>query len=83
MNAFFVSAAAVCVVVIACWAIKSKEGGKCVLLSALQGIAAIFAVNIIGMVSGVTVAVNLYTVGTGAILGMPGVIGILMLNTFL
>ena len=83
MNAFFIAAAVICAVVVIGWMIKCEKDGKCFMLSALQGIAAIFAVNIIGMVSGVTVAVNWYTLGTGAILGIPGVIGILMLNTFL
>lgn len=83
MNAFFIAAAVICAVTVIGWMIKCEKGGKCFMLSALQGIAAIFAVNVIGMVSGVTVAVNWYTLGTGALLGVPGVIGILMLNTFL
>lgn len=83
MNAFFIGAAVICAVCVVGWMIKCEKGGKCVMLSALQGIAAIFAVNVIGMVSGVEIAVNWYTLGTGALLGVPGVVGIIMLNTFL
>lgn len=82
MNGYFISGAVICAVCVTAWMIKCEKGGKCVMLSALQGVAAIFAVNIIGMVSGVSLSVNWYTLGTGALLGVPGIIGMLMMNAF-
>jgi hypothetical protein len=60
--------------------IKSEKGATSFILSALQGIAAMCAVNLTGMITGVTVAVNWYTIISTAILGLPGVIGTLALN---
>lgn len=53
---------------------------KAVFLTALQGIAAIFAVKILGEFTGVGLPVNWYTLSVGCICGTPGVIMILMLN---
>ena len=39
-----------------------------------------FAVNLVGLISGVTIAVNWYSMAAFALLGLPGVIGALMLN---
>ena len=80
MNWFFIAAAAVCTVCVLWWMIKSEKGATSLVLSALQGIAALFAVNLTGMVTGVTVAVNWYTLCSTVILGLPGVIGALFLN---
>lgn len=80
MNAGFIAAAVVCTVCVVWWMIKSERGATSFVLSALQGIAALFAVNLTGMITGVTVAVNWYTLGATAILGLPGVVGTLLLN---
>ena len=80
MNAFFIAAAVICTVCVAWWTIKSERGATSFFLSALQGIAALFAVNLTGMITGITVAVNWYTVISYIVLGLPGVIGTLALN---
>lgn len=74
------AALACAVVLVAAAMIRSRRGGRSLLLTALQGIAALFAVNLVGMVSGVTVALNWYTLATGVVLGTPGIIGILLLD---
>lgn len=80
MNWGFIGAAVISTVCVLWWMIKSEKGATSFVLSALQGIAALFAVNLTGMITGVTVAVNWYTLGAFTILGLPGVVGALMLN---
>ncbi len=80
MNAFFIAAAVICTVCVAWWTVKSERGATSFFLSAMQGIAALFAVNLTGMITGITVAVNWYTVISYIVLGLPGVIGTLALN---
>ncbi len=80
MNLFFIAAAVISAVCVLWWMIKSEKGGISFILSAFQGLAAMFAVNLVGLVTGVTIAVNWYSMAAFALLGMPGVIGALMLN---
>ncbi|HZJ78254.1 MAG TPA: pro-sigmaK processing inhibitor BofA family protein [Clostridia bacterium] len=61
--------------------VKSGHGFKGLFLTAIQGVIAIFAVNTAGLVTGVTVAVNWYTLGFGMLLGTPGVVSLLVMNT--
>lgn len=80
MNFAFISAAVISTVLVLWWMIKSEKGGLSFIKSAFQGLAGMFAVNLIGMVTGVTVAVNWYSIVSFVILGLPGVIGSLFLN---
>ena len=80
MNFAFVSAAVISTVCVLWWMIKSERGGLSFIKSAFQGLAGLFAVNLIGMVTGVTAAVNWYSIVSFVILGLPGVIGSLFLN---
>ncbi len=80
MNIGFIVAAVICAVCVLWWMIKSERGGTSFFLSAMQGIAALFAVNLTGLITGVTIAVNWYTVIAVILLGLPGVIGTLMMN---
>ena len=80
MNFAFISAAVISTVCVLWWMIKSEKGGSSFIKSAFQGLAGMFAVNLLGMVTGVTVAVNWYSIVSIIILGLPGVIGALMLN---
>ena len=80
MNGFFIAAAVISAVCVLWCMIKSEKGASSFALSALQGIAAMFAVNLAGLVTGVTLAVNWYTIVSFILLGMPGVIGALVLN---
>lgn len=80
MNFAFIAAAVICAVCVLWWMIKSEKGATSFVLSAFQGLAAMFAVNLVGLVTGVTIAVNWYSMAAFALLGLPGVIGALMLN---
>ena len=72
--------AAVAATVIIFSVIKSKRGARSFFISALQGIAAMFAVNLTGLVTGITVAVNWYSLCTALLCGLPGIIAILALD---
>lgn len=83
MNAVFITLAVICASSVLWWMIKSEKGATCFAVSALQGLAAVFAVNLAGLVTGITLAVNWYTLGTAVLLGLPGVITALGLNLLL
>ena len=80
MNTFFIFSAIVSSVIVLWWMIKNEKGGITFIKSAFQGLAGMCAVNLLGMVTGVTIAVNWYSIVSFIILGLPGVIGALMLN---
>ena len=80
MNGFFIGSAIVAALCVMWWTVKSEKGATSFALSALQGIAAMFAVNLTGLVTGVTLATNWYTVATYIVLGLPGVISTLIIN---
>ncbi len=61
---------------------KSGKFLKTALLFILSGVAAFTVVNIISSYTGVSVPVNLWTVGTSAALGLPGVLGLLLIRMF-
>ena len=83
MNGFFIGSAIVAALCVIWWTVKSEKGATSFALSALQGIAAMFAVNLTGLVTGVTLATNWYTVATYIVLGLPGVISTLIINLIL
>ncbi|MCM1364128.1 MAG: pro-sigmaK processing inhibitor BofA family protein [Faecalibacterium sp.] len=63
--------------------LKSKHFVRSLVLSALQGIAALFAVNLLSAVTSVELAVNPITFGISALGGTAGVIMMLVCNTFI
>jgi len=83
LNGFFIGSAIVAALCVMWWTVKSEKGATSFALSALQGIAAMFAVNLTGLVTGVTLAANWYTVATYIVLGLPGVISTLLINLIL
>ena len=61
---------------------KNGKMIKTLLLSAASGLGAMTAVNIFSYFTGVSIAVNLYTTITSALLGIPGVFGLLSIRMF-
>ena len=49
-------------------------------IALIGGAAALFAVNIAGLATGIQLSVNRWSLGAGALLGVPGVISMLVLN---
>ncbi len=80
MNSYFVAAAIISGAILLFFVLKSPKGIRSFVLSAFQGLAALFAVNLSGIVTGVSLAVNYWTAGVSAVLGLPGVICMLMMN---
>ena len=54
--------------------LKSKHFFRALFACILQGIGALFAVNALGLATGVTLGVNWYTLAVSAIGGTPAVI---------
>lgn len=71
-------AAAVGAVII--FVLTKKHGFSALLLNALGGTAALFAVNITGLLTGIQLAVNRWSLAVGAMLGVPGVASMLVLD---
>ena len=76
---YILPAAAVLAVLIAF--LRSGHILRSLLGSAAKGIVSLFAVNAAGMLTGVTIAVNPVTLTAVSLLGIPGTIGFLLLNT--
>ena len=72
---------AACAIIMLIFMIKRKCFFKGLFASALQGIAALYAVRLTGLVTGVSIAVNWYTLSTAAVLGSPGVVLLLAAKT--
>lgn len=62
---------------------KTKHFIKALFLTVVQGLAALFAVNASGMITGVTLPLNALTIGSSAVFGTPGVIMNLLLKIIL
>ncbi len=75
-----IAALAVVAVTLAVFVLTKKHGIAALLLNALGGIAALFAVNITGLVTGIQLAVNRWSLIAGAALGVPGVVSMLVLD---
>lgn len=63
--------------------IKSKRFFTAMILTALQGLCALFAVNFIGGFLAVHISVNSWTMGLSSVGGVSGVIMILLSDIFL
>ena len=58
--------------------LKSGRPIRRLLTTAVQGICALAAVNVAGMFTGVTLGLGWLTGGVAAVLGLPGVVGLLI-----
>jgi len=61
--------------------LRSRRLVRNLLLSAVSGVAALYAVNALGLLTGIRLAVNGLTLGVSAIAGPPGVIAMLLADT--
>ena len=53
---------------------------KTLLFSALSGIVVFTVINLLSSLTGITISVNAWTLGSSAVFGMPGVLGLLILR---
>ena len=77
--AVYAVSAAVCLCVGAVL-VHSRRPVRGLLGSALQGACALAAVNVTGMFTGVSLGLNWFSCAVSAVLGVPGVITLLLLN---
>ena len=63
--------------------LRSKRLLRNFLLTALSGVAALYAVNAVGLLTGTRLSINFLTLGVSAIAGAPGVVGLLLMDTLL
>ena len=66
-------------IIVATTLIKSGHPIRYLLLSSISGIGALFAVNLLTSVTGVSIALNYITLGVSSLFGISGVIGLLLL----
>ena len=66
-------------VIVSITLIKSGRPIRYLLLSAISGIGALFAVNLLSSVTGVSIALNYITLGVSSLFGISGVIGLLLM----
>ena len=81
MNGFLYFALIFSGIVILITMLRTKRFFTMLFLTALQGLAAFFAVNFVGGFFGVHLAMNWGHLGISALGGMPGVILLLLVNT--
>ena len=60
--------------------IKSRHFIRYLLLSAISGIGALFAVNLLTSITGVSIALNYITLAVSGIFGISGVIALVLVN---
>ncbi len=74
MTGLVIGVAAVSALVVFVAMKKSGHFLKAFILTGIQGCCALLAVNALGVLMGVSLPINVLTVGTGVIFGTPGVI---------
>lgn len=80
MKQYIILAAAACAVGVLILLIRAPGAAKKALAGAAGGLAAFGAVNLTGMLTGVSLAANLWTIGVSLVLGIPGVVGMMFLK---
>jgi hypothetical protein len=61
--------------------LRQRKLLRYLLLSAVSGVAALYAVNALGLFTGISLSVNALSLGVSAVGGAPGVISLLLLDT--
>lgn len=78
---YIVLGVAAVTILIAC--LRSGHFVRSVLSSAIQGIVSLLAVHVAGALTGVTIAVNAYTLCAVGLMGLPGTISLVLLDCIL
>ena len=83
MPAWLIAAGAFCVLVVTRCAARQRHAIAAVLGSAVCGIGALAVVALISPFTGVTLPLNPFTGFAATVLGLPGVVGVLLLRLML
>ncbi len=81
MTVFLWVAAAITAAAVLTGAILTRHPIRALGSGALQGVCALAAVNVAAMWSGVSLGVTAFSASVAAVLGIPGVIAMLLLQT--
>ena len=76
----FIFVMSVCAIIVVSVMIGTRHFFSSLIMSAMHGIVALFAVNLIGDFLSVHIALNLFSLMTGVFGGLPGVIFLLVNN---
>ena len=71
-----------CIMWLYIYIFKNKKPLKNLMLSGIFGVVTLFLVNLISFGIGDTLEINLYTIGTSSLLGIPGVILMIFVKIF-
>jgi len=63
--------------------LRARKLIRYLLMSAISGIAALYAVNALGLLTGIRLAVNGLTLGVSVVAGPPGVVAMLLADAIL
>lgn len=83
MSMYWYIAAGLAILFILIALFRSGRFLRCLLFSVVTGNAALLIISYLGAFTGVTLSLNLFTVGTASILGIPGVLGMLVIRLLL
>ncbi len=80
MSTFLYIAAALAALFIVIALIRSGHFLRCLLFSVVTGNVTLLVISYLGAFTGVTLGINLFTVGTASLLGIPGVLAMLLIR---
>ena len=83
MPLWLTAAGGFCLLVVARCAARQRHGIRALLGGAVCGVAALAAVALLSPYTGVTLPLNPFTGFAAAVLGAPGVVGVLVLRLLL
>lgn len=83
MRIFYLSILLIGTVAVLTAVIKSKHIIKNVISSCFQGIMSLLAVNVIGLLTGVTIALNWYTIAFVSVFSTPACVALLLIDIIL
>lgn len=82
MKTIFLSVLVIGTAVILFSIYKSGQPVKSLFKSVIQGVLSLIAVNVTGMVTGVTLSLNWYTVSAVSVFGLPGTVALTVFKLF-
>lgn len=80
MSTFWYIAAALTALFILIALIRSGHFLRCLLFSVATGNVTLLIISYLGAFTGVALGINLFTVGTASLLGIPGVLAMLLIR---
>lgn len=80
MKTYLILAGAACVCGLLLIVLRNSGGAKSLAVNGIAGAAAMGAVNLFSGITGVGLAVNVWTLLTAVLLGLPGVTGLMFLR---